>query len=205
MTFQIPQRVWPAEAIHDTVDVVVRAGPFRRSIQSSIGERLMQWTLQWLERLFGFLDGRTSARGIALTFAAVLALLLVARLILSARARDTDDLTARRALRPDMSDDPWLDAEVLAVEGRFEEAAHALYRGVVATVVARERLRFDPSKTSGDYARELRARGSSSYAPFQEFNRRFDVVVYGHRGSDESSLRDLVRLASPFSPRSLAA
>lgn len=205
MTFQIPQRAWPAEAIHDTVDAVVRAGPFRRSIQSSIGERMMQWTLQWLERLFGFLDGRTSARGIALTFAAVLALLLVARIVLSARARDTDGSAARRAQRPDANEDPWRAADQLAADGRFEEAAHALYRGVVATVVARERLRFDPSKTSGDYARELRARGSSSYAPFQEFNRRFDVVVYGHRGSDDSSLRDLLRLASPFSPRTLAA
>ena len=203
--FQIPQRVWPAEAIHDTVDAVVRDGAFRRSIQSSIGERLMQWTLQWLERLFGFLDGRTSARGIALAFAALLALLLVARIILSARARDTESSAARRSLRPDASEDPWRAADLLAAEGRFEEAAHALYRGVVATLVLRERLRFDPSKTSGDYARELRARGSSSYAPFREFSRRFDVVVYGHRGSDESSLRDLARLASPFSPRTLAA
>ena len=203
--FQIAQRVWPAEAIHDTVDAVVRDGPFRRSIQSSIGERLMQWTVQWLERLFGFLDGRTSARGIALAFAALLALLLVARIILSARARDTDGAAARRALRPDASEDPWRAADLLAAEGRFEAAAHALYRGVVASLVARERLRFDPSKTSGDYARELRARGSSSYAPFQAFSRRFDVVVYGHHGSDASSLRDLLRLASPFSPRTLAA
>ena len=203
--FQIPQRVWPAEAIHDTVDAVVRDGAFRRSIQSSIGERLMQWTLQWLERLFGFLDGRTSARGIALAFAALLALLLVARILLSARARDTEGSAGRRARRPGAGEDPWRAADLLAAEGRFEEAAHALYRGVVATLVLRERLRFDSSKTSGDYARELRARGSSSYVPFREFSRRFDDVVYGHRGSDESSLRDLVRLALPFSSRTLAA
>lgn len=203
--FQVAQRVWPAEAIHDTVHVVVREGDFRRSIQSSIGERLMQWSLEWLERLFGYLDGRPSVRGIALTFAALLALLLVARLVLSARARDADGSEAQRARRRHAREDPWLAADRLSAEGRFEEAAHALYRGVVATLVARERLRFDPSKTSGDYARELRARGSSSYAPFRDFSRRFDVVVYGHRGSDQSSLRDLAHLASPFSPRTLAA
>ncbi len=202
---QIPQRVWPAEAIHDTVDAVVRDGAFRRSIQSSIGERLMQWTVQWLERLFGYLDGRTSVRGIALTFAAGLALLLVARLVLSSRARDGAGSAARRVLRPGAREDPWRDADLLAADGRYEEAAHALYRGVVATLVVRERLRFDPSKTSGDYARELRARGSSSYAPFRDFSRRFDLVVYGHQRSDEASLQDLVRLASPFSPRTLAA
>ena len=203
--FQVAQRVWPAEAIHDTVDAVVRQGAFRRSIQSSIGERLVHWAIEWLERLFAFLDGRTSARGIALTFAALLALLVVARIVLSARARDIDGFTARRALRPDASEDPWRAADRLAADGRFEEAAHALYRGVVATLVVRERLRFDSSKTSGDYARELRARGSSSYAPFREFSRRFDVVVYGHHGTDESALRDLVRLASPFSPQTRAA
>lgn len=203
--FQVAQRTWPAEAIHDTVHAVVEEGQFRRSVQSSIGERLMLWIVEWLERLFGFLDGRPSARGLALTLAALLALLLVARIVLSARARDADGADAQRSRRRDASEDPWRAADRLAAEGRFEEAAHALYRGVVATLVARERLRFDPSKTSGDYARELRARGSSSYAPFREFSRRFDVVVYGHRGSDESSLRDLARLASPFSPRTLAA
>ncbi len=203
--FQVAQRVWPAEAIHDTVDAVVRQGAFRRSIQSSIGERLVHWAIEWLERLFAFLDGRTSARGIALTFAALLALLVVARIVLSARARDIDGFTARRALRPDASEDPWRAADRLAADGRFEEAAHALYRGVVATLVVRERLPFDSSKTSGDYARELRARGSSSYAPFREFSRRFDIVVYGHHGTDESALRDLVRLASPFSPQTRAA
>ncbi len=202
---QVAQRAWPADAIHDTVDAVVRQGAFRRSIQSSIGERLVHWAIGWIERLFGFLDGRTSARGIALTFTALLALLLVARVVLSARARDTDGSAARRALRPDVREDPWRAADQLATDGRFEEAAHALYRGVVATLVVRERLRFDSSKTSGDYARELRARGSSSYALFREFSRQFDDVVYGHRGSDESSLRDLVRLASPFAPRTLAA
>jgi hypothetical protein len=64
---------------------------------------------------------------------------------------------------------------------------------------------LDPSKTSGDYARELRARGSASYQPFRDFSRRFDVAVFGHGGCDAALIDDLRRLATPFAPRARAA
>jgi hypothetical protein len=72
---------------------------------------------------------------------------------------------------------------------------------VLESLARSEHLRLDPSKTSGDYARELRTRGSSSHAPFRAFGRRFDVAVYGHGGCDEAAIAELYRLAAPFRPR----
>ena len=78
--------------------------------------------------------------------------------------------------------------------------------GEILLALARsDRLRLDPSKTSGDYARELRARGSPAYQPFREFSRRFDVAVFGHGGCDAGLIDDLRRLASPLTPRARAA
>jgi hypothetical protein len=97
-------------------------------------------------------------------------------------------------------EDPWRAADALLAAGRLEEAAHALYRGVVESVARAEKLRLDPSKTSGDYARELRGRGSARLSPFRAFARRFDVAVYGHGGCDAEALSELARLAEPFRP-----
>jgi hypothetical protein len=43
----------------------------------------------------------------------------------------------------------------------------------------RERLRLHPSKTSGEYARELQTIGSPSHVPFRRFGRQYDRVLFG--------------------------
>jgi len=98
------------------------------------------------------------------------------------------------------AEDPWRAADALLAAGRLEEAAHALYRAVVESVTRTEKIRLDPSKTSGDYVRELRSRGSPRTSSFRDFSRRFDVAVYGHGGCDAGALTDLARLAEPFRP-----
>jgi hypothetical protein len=129
----------------------------------------------------------------------------VARLIIAALARDETRARRSRGAGPRGSDDPFIQAERLAAEGRYEDAAHALYHGVLLALARGDRLRLDPSKTSGDYARELRARGSASYQPFRAFSRRFDVAVFGHGGCDAELIADLRRLATPFTGHARAA
>jgi hypothetical protein len=129
----------------------------------------------------------------------------VARLLIAAQARDEARGPLRRRTRATTSDDPFVVAERLAAEGHFEEAAHALYHGVLLALSRSERLRLDPSKTSGDYARELRARGAASYQPFRAFARRFDVAVFGHGGCDLQLIEDLRALARPFTAKARAA
>ena len=40
-------------------------------------------------------------------------------------------------------------------------------------------IRLHPSKTSGDYARELHAGGSPVHGEFRQFGRRYDRVLFG--------------------------
>jgi hypothetical protein len=202
--WQVAPRVWPSGAVHDTVEAVVRGAAFRRSLRQSLFDRLLMWIGDWLSSLMQHIRGTGFARTAALGVAAALVLLVVARLILSARARDESVRVSHRG-RVTVSEDPWLAAERFAAEGRYEDAAHALYHGALASLAHGERLRLDPSKTSGDYARELRARRSAAYAPFREFSRRFDAAVYGRDVCDAVLIDDLRRLASPLAPRARAA
>jgi hypothetical protein len=202
---QVVQRVWSPTAVHDTVEAVVRGAAFRRSLQTSVAERLMQWLSEALSRLSHVLRGAPSARTLALGVAGALVLVIVVRLVVAARARDADALATARGGRAGATEDPWGEADRLAAVGRFEEAAHALYHGVLSGLARRERLRLDPSKTSGDYARELRRRGAPSYAAFRTFIRRFDVAVYGYGGCTAESVAELRQLAEPFAPTARAA
>jgi len=191
--------------VHDTVQAVLQDPAFRRSLRRSLADRLLLWLLELYERIAKLFGHGPSTRSIALGFAALIVLFVVTRLMIAAIARD--DTVHRVAHRRGTvsGDDPWESADVLIGEGRFEDAAHALYRGVILALGAQERIRLDPSKTSGDYARELRRRGSASLAPFRVFTRRFDVVVYGHERADAKSLAELRELATPFRLRARAA
>ena len=198
--WQVAPRTWPSGAVHDTVEAVLRSVAFRRSLRESLGDRLLMWLYEWIHSLMQHIRGTGLARTAAISVAAVLVGLVLARLVLSARARDANVRVAQRG-RVLTGEDPWLAAERLAADGRYEEAAHALYHGVLASVAHAERLRLDPSKTSGDYARELRTRRSVFYMPFRDFSRRFDAAVFGRDVCDAILIDDLRRLASPLAPR----
>jgi len=198
MLLQAAQRAWPPAVVHDTVAAVVNGPAFRKSLQLSLAQRLLRWVMDGLEALTDYLRGSAPARWTAIGFTLLLVALIVARFTIAARARADDLEMDEHGRRRGGGEDPWRAADRSAAAGQFEEAAHALYRGVVASVGRTDRLRLDPSKTSGDYARELRARGSARYTPFRAFARRFDVAVYGHGSCDAESVAELFRLAEPF-------
>jgi hypothetical protein len=205
MPIQVGQRVWDPRAVHDTVRAAARELSDRRSLAESILERLSFWlgdVIAWLRERLGF---SPVSRTVGLSIVAIIVLLLVVRLLVAAHARDDRRRVSARRGRNGANEEPFAAADQLAAQGRFEEAAHALYRGVLLSLARRDRLRLDPSKTSGDYARELRARGASSLPSFRAFARRFDVAVYGHGQCDAELIADLRRLARPFSPHERAA
>ena len=205
LLLQIGERTWPAGAVHDTVAAVLRDPAFGRSLQRSIADVLMLWLVEWFGRLQRYVKHLPSARVVVIGVAALIVLGVVTRLVLAARARpdDTHRLVRRRG--GTVHDDAWLAAEELMTAGHFEAAAHALYRGVTAGLALNDRLHLDPSKTSGDYARELRWQGSSSFEPFRAFVKRFDVAVYGHGGCDADAVRNLRALSAPLRAKSRAA
>lgn len=203
MLLQPPE--WPPSAVHDTIAAIARGLEYRRSLRQSFLDRLFLWLAQGIERLVTFIRHLPSSRAIGLTILALVVAAIVARLVIAAFARDEAGTRLRRHRRPGEGEDPFVAAERFASEGRFEDAAHALYHGVLLTLARTDHVRLDPSKTSGDYARELRTRGSASYRSFRDFSRRFDVAVFGHGGCDAELIDDLRRLATPFAPRARAA
>lgn len=197
--------VWPSTAVHDTIAAITRGLEYRRSIRQSLLDRAFLWIAQALERLVNYIRHLPSSRTIGLIILGLIVAAIVARLVISSLARDEAGPRVRRGRGVAADEDPFVAAERLAGDGRYEDAAHALYHGVLLSVARTDRVRLDPSKTSGDYARELRARGASSFQPFRAFSRRFDVAVFGHGVCDAALIDDLRRLATPFAPRARAA
>lgn len=196
---------WPPTAVHDTIAAIARGIEYRRSIRQSLFDRAVLWLAQALERLINYIRHLPSSRTIGLIILGLIVAAIIARLVISSLARDEAGRRVRHRRSFGADEDPFVAAERLAADGRFEDAAHALYHGVLLSLSRTDRVRLDPSKTSGDYGRELRARGSSSYQPFRDFSRRFDVAVFGHGVCDAALIDDLRRLASPFAPRARAA
>ncbi len=195
----------PAPAIHDTVASIARGIDYRRSLRQSLLDRFFLWLGELFSHLLRFIRFSPVSRPFGYVVLGLIVLGVAARLLIAAQARDDTRGPLRRRTRASSAEDPFVVAERLAAEGKFEEAAHALYHGVLLAMARQERLRLDPSKTSGDYARELRARGSASYQPFRAFGRRFDIAVFGHGGCDARLIDDLRTLAQPLIVRARAA
>lgn len=169
---------WTAGAVHDSVAVLLEDAAYRRSFWSSLGGRLLTEFGRFLVWLYEMLRGIPGGKATVLTIIAVVLLLILGRLFLAGRW--SDDVLFRRkpgSLRA-LRIDPWTEAETLAAAGDYMGAAHALYHAVIRRLAATERIRPHSSKTSGDYVRELRRRGSPLTVPFQAFGRRFDRIVF---------------------------
>lgn len=187
-------RPWPAAAVHDTVAAVMRQRAYQRSLRVTLMERFFRWVDELWRRFTEMLAAVPHGRGIAVAVAVALVTLVIARVVYGAQLRQEEAHAARRRPRGHASTAaPWDDAQRLAAEGRFEEAAHALYRAMLDVLVVRERLRLHPSKTSGEYARELRSRGSRFYASFRQFGRRYDRILFGVGACDAAAYEQLLR------------
>src|SRR5665647_1406725 len=51
LLLQSTERHWPAAAVHDTVQAVLRDPAFRRSLRRSLADRMLLWMSEWFERL----------------------------------------------------------------------------------------------------------------------------------------------------------
>ena len=75
------------------------------------------------------------------------------------------------------------EAARLAAEGRLREAAAALYQALLLRLDALDAIRFDPSKTPGDYRLEAR-RDPVAAGALNTFLRLFEPVAFGGRELD---------------------
>lgn len=140
------------------------------------------------------------AKDTLIVVAAVLILGILAHLVLGGSVPGASEGTWRRRGGPGADADAWQLAQHYAAAGQYTEAAHALYRALLARVSARVSLRVHPSKTAGDYARDLRGSAPSLFGPFREFARSYEVVIYGLGFCDHQRLQTLSRLAGRIDP-----
>lgn len=161
----------------------------RRAL-AQIGEwlgqlRLLETTapaLFWL--IIGFL---------ALSAAAIVAH-LVWTALQAARAREDDEDGAGgrfRPARPRTADDWEEEARRAAAAGRLREAALALYQALVLRLDARGAVRYDPSKTPGDYRREAARTHPDAARALAAFLRTFEPVAFGGRALDPAGWEKL--------------
>lgn len=94
--------------------------------------------------------------------------------------------------------DPWSAAQQFAASGDFTAAAHALYAALLSAIARRGLVRLHPSKTAGDYVRELRPRSAAVFGGFRDFARAYEFVVYGTGECDRERYERLQRLALPI-------
>lgn len=193
---------WPAAAVQDTLDRLVARADYQRDLVTTLGERILRLILEaieWAVRAAADLIGRREAVYVLL---GVPFALLLARLALELRAEFTVAEPARARRRPTRSSDPWAEAERLAAAGRHVEAAHALLAALLGRLDGRGEVRLHPSKTAGDYARELRRRRAPSAAAFQRFRNRYDVAVYGGAELGADQYARLLEAARPIAAAS---
>jgi len=192
----------PDSLITATADTVFSQSAYNRV---SLWERFWGWVFDLIRRVWALVDPLLSAlrRSPVLywTVIVLLAIVVVAvvvravylwrqRRLFNAAALAWESSPLRRAGR-----DPWAAAEELSARGEFTDAAHALYAALLDRAAQAGQIRLHPSKTAGDYVRELRNRSSSLFTLFRDFARSYETVIYGIGSCDAERYHRLRALA----------
>jgi hypothetical protein len=197
------------QAIRDTLEAIVRHQEYDRSFRQTAIERFFAWLGELFGPLGRALSGSVALQRLALGLVILLAVAIVARAAMLAHAarvaRAADRDGGRRRGQGSRLADPWLEAQRLAALGDHTAAAHAAYAAVLGALARRARIRTHPSKTVGDYARELRRVQSPLAARYREFARLYEVVIYGVGTCDADRWARLQSLAADLVERDRAA
>jgi hypothetical protein len=191
-------------AIRDTMQAVFR--------QSAYATRKPSWLARLLERFWEWLADKlhlanAARHGSPIVYWTVVgtALLVLAAVVArlwwvgyQRRKRGMDARPAPGGAAPSYGRDPWAAAQQFAAQGDFTAAAHALYAALLGAIARRGLIRLHPSKTAGDYVRELRVRSTPALTGFRDFARAYEFVVYGTGVCDRERYERLQSLALPI-------
>ena len=183
---------------------VFRQAAYVKRQPSWIARKIDQ-LFDWIGSLFQGVGGVRSSNPVLFwTIMAILlgvALAILGRVLWVAHLRRVQGIDARPELRGTASTshgDPWSQAQQYAAQGDFTAAAHSLYLALLNAIARRGLIRLHPSKTVGDYVRELRVRSSTVFTRFRDFARAYETVVYGTGVCDQERYEKLQRLALPI-------
>jgi hypothetical protein len=191
-------------AIRDTMAAVFRQAAFVRRQPSWIARKVDEF-FGWLSdvlRSFSASRGSNPVLFWTVTAAVILVVVaIIARLTWVSYKRRRQGIDARPELHSATGPshaDAWALAQQYAARGDFTAAAHSLYVALLGAIARRGLIRLHPSKTVGDYVRELRSRSATVFTRFREFARAYETVVYGTGVCDQERYETLQRLAMPI-------
>jgi hypothetical protein len=202
----LPLRQLGDRAIRDTAAAVFREAAYNRDRSSPWMRKLGEWLERLIDALGRLLGAGHEHHGESrVTFWIAAAVLAAALLLALGRAAylawvRREQFALGRVRWPEgarAQGDAWELAQRLAARGEFTEAAHALYRALLEAAARQGQVRLHPSKTVGDYVRELRARSSGLLGRFRDFARSYEVVIYGIGTCDRERYERLHALAQP--------
>lgn len=145
--------------------------------------------LAWLTPDFNF--GRAGDSALFLVLIALMVAVGVAAVVhfsgvlprLLRRAESPGAAARRAAGRPSRAAEWEERARKAAAAAQWREAALALYQALLLRLEERGAVRYDPSKTPGDYRREAR-RNAEAKGVLDGFLRAFEPVAFGGRALD---------------------
>ena len=170
---------WSEQTTRDSVAAIARGAGYHRQLTESLWSRVWRWVLDRVSEFFSYMSGLRYGREITIALFVVVVLLLVVRLLMGLRDERMSRSGASRGRSRSSNLVVLSDAQRLAAAGDFTAAAHALFQALIAASASRGEVRVHPSKTTGDYARELRRRNVTWLRNFQSFRSRYDRVMYG--------------------------
>ena len=191
--------------IHDTVAAIARQPAYSTSIRRSLLGRFFRFLFDRLRDLRDALGGSPGVKLTVIVAVALIVFVIVARIVMARRIEDDRAGSRARAAGGRTRTNYWSKAQELARGGDHDAACHALYAAVLDELTRRGAVRFHPSKTIGDYARELARRGAPVAPAFLTFARQFERIVYGPGVIAAEDFERLERAAALAAPAPAAA
>jgi hypothetical protein len=196
---QIPERT-----IRQVVESVFGADDYGKTTWlMHLGDwlgRMFARFFSWIAPAFGVLRRSPPLFWAVLIALALLTAAAVARWLYLWRARNA--LRASGAGWDHLSGasraDAWGAAQMLAARGDYTAAAHALYAALLDAGARQEQIKIHPSKTTGDYVREVRRTSSPIFPRLRDFARAYEIVIYGLGVCDRERYERLVSIALPI-------
>ncbi|MEO7038907.1 MAG: DUF4129 domain-containing protein [Gemmatimonadaceae bacterium] len=194
----------PEQTIRRAVLAVYGSPTYNRT---SMWQRFWGWVSELIDRIFSWLSPKFGElhKSPPLFWAVIIGLVLLTAAVISrvlylwrARAAQRSAGSAWKAQPGAARGDAWTAAQQLAARGDFTAAAHALYAALLDAGARQQLLRLHPSKTAGDYVREVRRRSSPIFPGFRDFARAYDVVIYGFGECNRERYERLLSLATPI-------
>jgi hypothetical protein len=194
----------PEQTIHRAVQAVYAVPTYNRTslwsrFWSFVWEMLGRFFL-WILPAFGVLRKSPPLFWTLIVGLALLTAGVIVRSIYLWRARTALRIAGQGwEMQPGATrGDAWSAAQLLAARGDFTAAAHALYAALLDAGARQNQLRLHPSKTAGDYVREVRKRSSPIFPGFRDFARAYELVIYGLGECNRDRYERLLSLALPI-------